>query len=58
MPSVIIKLIYVDDKNNNIWKSRKLNKTNKNEINDQNMYMNEHLPNVYAELNNGANKFS
>ena len=55
LPSVIIEYIYFDDKNN-FYKSRKLLKKSKNEINDQNFYINEHLPKVDAEMKNKANK--
>ena len=48
LPSVIIKFFYFDDKNN-VYKSRKLLKKGKNEINDRNIYINERLPKVDAE---------
>ena len=53
LPSVITKFIYFDDKDN-VYKSRKLSKKRKNEINDRNIYINEHLPKVDAELKNEA----
>ena len=55
LPSVIIKFICFDD-NNNVYKSCKLLKKKKIEINDRNFYINEHLPKVDAELKNEANK--
>ena len=55
LPSVIIKFIYFDDKNN-VYKSYKLLKKEENEINDRNIFINEHLPKFDAELKNEANK--
>ena len=55
LPSVIIKFIYFDNKNK-VYKSRKLLKKRKNEINGRNIYINEHLSKVDAELKNEANK--
>ena len=49
LPSVIIDFIYFDDKNN-VYKSRKLLTKTSNEINDQNLYINDHLPEVDAKL--------
>ena len=55
LPSVIIKFIYFDDKNN-VYNVYKLLKKRKNKINGRNNYINEHLPKVDAELKNEANK--
>ena len=57
LPPVIVKFIYFDDKNN-VYKSRKSLKKMKNKINDWNIYINEHLPKVDAELKNEAQKQS
>ena len=54
LPSVIIKFIYSDNMNN-VYKSRKLLKKRKNEINGRSIYINEHLSKIDAELKNEAN---